>query len=108
MSVGQRVFISYSKLPRENSEFVRDLARTLRANGFDPWLDEEQIPGGADFEAEIQAAIAGAHLGLVVITRRWLGRPFTRMELALFSDHNPKTHCRVASNREGIEPLKVS
>jgi hypothetical protein len=104
----QRVFISYSHQPAEDSAFVRDLARTLRAQGFEPWLDEEQIPGAADFESEIRKAISASRHGLFVITSRWLQRPYTRMELNLFSRHDPKTHYRVAINREGIDPLEVA
>ena len=107
-SLRQRVFISYSHEPEENSLFVRDLAKILRSSGFDPWLDEEQIPGATNFESVIRNAIREANHGLFVITKRWLERPYTRMELNLFGRHDADTHYRVAINRDGIDPLDVA
>jgi hypothetical protein len=99
----QRVFISYNREPRENLQFAHELAGALRGAGFDPWLDEEQIPGGAAIEHEIRQAIATAQHAIFIVTKRWLERPYTRLELNLFDRHPPATHCRVAVRREDLD-----
>ncbi len=107
-SVKQRVFVSYSHSPREESEFARQLARRLRDVGFDPWLDEEQILGGDDFEAVIRKTIASVSRAVFLVTNRWLQRPYTRLELNLFSNH-PDRNCRqVAVKREEMGDLDLA
>jgi hypothetical protein len=49
-----RVFLSYA---REDKDKVRELYGKLREAGFQPWMDVEDIPAGADWEAAIESAI---------------------------------------------------
>ncbi len=44
----------------EDKPSVRKLHRRLRADGFDPWIDEEEILGGHDWELEIHRAIVSS------------------------------------------------
>ena len=48
------VFISYA---REDAELARRLYQDLRKAGLNPWLDEESILPGQDWENEIRTAI---------------------------------------------------
>jgi hypothetical protein len=99
--VKPQVFLSYSRLPPENAQFAEELAHILRGAGFEPWLDEEMIPPGADFERLIRQAIAESQHGLFIVTRRWLERTYTRIEIALFANHD-SAHQPVAVLREDI------
>src|SRR5215831_3496035 len=58
-----RVFLSHS---RENSGTASRLAGALRARGVDPWLDSEQLEGGADWQQVLAAAIDRAE-GFVIL-----------------------------------------
>jgi hypothetical protein len=102
----QQVFLSYSREPPEEAAFARALAGRLRAAGFDPWLDEEQVPEGADLEAAIRKAIPAASHAVFLITMGWLKRPSTRLELGLFEKHPDKNRRMVAVERENLPQLK--
>jgi hypothetical protein len=85
LSRKRQVFISYSREPQENAEFVRGLARQLRTAGFEVWLDEEQIAAGEDIAEKIKVAIEKSDAGLFVVNSRWLmrDRNWIRHEVAL-------------------------
>jgi hypothetical protein len=107
--VRQQIFVSYSHVPAEESEFARQLAERLRDAGFYAWLDEEQILPGADFEAVIRQEIPASSHGLLLVTRRWQERPYTRLELNLFiKKQNDKTGKVVAVLREEIGELELA
>src|SRR5689334_11268179 len=55
------VFLSYK---REDAARVRKLVAALRAAGLDAWWDED-IPGGAQWEATIEKALAAAKAVIV-------------------------------------------
>src|SRR5258708_3845994 len=106
-NVKQVICVSYSREPAEESQFARQLANRLRDAGFDVWLDEERIPSGANFEAVIRDAIPRANHALFLVTRRWLERPYTRLELNLFAGH-PHKNCRLAAGkREDFNELEM-
>lgn len=46
-----RVFLAHS---HHDKGFVREVYSLLRADGFDPWLDEEDLDPGQDWEHEIR------------------------------------------------------
>jgi hypothetical protein len=102
------VFVSYSREPAEEAEFARWLVGRLREAGFEVWLDEEQIPAGADFEAYIRKAIPAADHALMLITRRWLQRPYTRLELNLFANLAGPKRRIVAVKRERVPELDLA
>jgi CheY-like chemotaxis protein len=47
---------------------VRDLYRRLRADGVDPWLDEEALLPGQDWDREIRKAVRAADVILVCLS----------------------------------------
>jgi WD40 repeat protein len=73
------VFISYS---RANQDFAEQLAERLKAKEIDPWLDEDDIPKGVEWWAEIQRGIVGAHAFIFVMSRASLQSMVCHWELA--------------------------
>lgn len=56
-----RIFIGYTN---ENLAQARRLSRALRAAGFLPWLDKEQLMPGQNWTAAIERAIAAADFAI--------------------------------------------
>lgn len=48
------IFLSHA---REDKKQVRNLCKRLREDGFDPWLDEERLLPGQDWDLEIENAM---------------------------------------------------
>ncbi|MFN7994554.1 MAG: toll/interleukin-1 receptor domain-containing protein [Bryobacteraceae bacterium] len=61
----RRLFLSYA---REDHETVANLYRKLKTSGYDPWMDTESIPPGADWAKEIEAGIRGADYFLACLS----------------------------------------
>lgn len=59
------VMISYS---RKDKDFIRQIDQALRANGYEVWVDWEDIPPTADWWNEIQAGIEAANAFIFVIS----------------------------------------
>ncbi len=59
-------FFSYA---RDNSEFVIDLAKRLKSDGFNVWLDQIDIPPGARWDKEIQSALSKADTMIIVLSQ---------------------------------------
>ena len=57
-------FISYSRV---NSAFVVRLAKDLKSAGFDVWLDQIDIPKGARWDDEIEAAVERSSTFMIVL-----------------------------------------
>ena len=51
------VFLSHAS---EDKPMVRELCQRLKDDGFDPWLDEERILPGQDWDIEIEKAVEAA------------------------------------------------
>ena len=62
-----RVFISYSK---GDIGKVNSLYYVLRYFGFDPWIDEESILPGQNWEFEISKNISKSHVILVCLSSK--------------------------------------
>lgn len=60
-----RIFLCHSS---GDKQAVRDLYRRLRADGFDPWLDEENLLPGQDWQREIPEAVSTADVVLVCLS----------------------------------------
>jgi len=65
----------------EDKGEVRSLLRTLTTWGHAPWLDEERILPGQDWEREIRNALTRAHIVLVCISSRSERKGFVQKEL---------------------------
>lgn len=62
-----RLFLCHSSVDKP---VVRDFYRKLRSDGFDPWLDEESLLPGQDWEQEIKDAVRAADIVLACLSRR--------------------------------------
>lgn len=60
------VFISYSRTDRNQAE---NLYLELQSQDIDTWIDIRDIPNGAEWDNEVDKAIVGARVILVVVTR---------------------------------------
>jgi CheY-like chemotaxis protein len=64
---GPCVFLCHSS---EDKQAVRELCRRLRSDGIDPWLDEDRIMAGQDWDQEIAKAVRGAHMVVVCLSQK--------------------------------------
>jgi len=63
------IFISYA---RDNDKQARELYNRLKQAGFNPWLDQENIFPGQDWENEIRKAIKDADIFLACLSKNSL------------------------------------
>lgn len=60
-----RVFLCHSS---GDKDAVRALYKRLQIAGFEPWLDEENLVGGQDWESEIKKAVQNSHVFVVCLS----------------------------------------
>lgn len=73
------VFLSYA---REDAKRVRSIARHLKTNGFEPWLDVERILPGEKWETKIFDALADADFIVLCLSNRSMSkRGFLQREI---------------------------
>jgi hypothetical protein len=82
----ESVFISYSSHDRR---FATELAKRLRATGFEPWLDEERIPASRPFEPAIREAMAKVDHAVLVVSEAYLQRDWPRYETWVLARRDP-------------------
>lgn len=61
-----RVFLCHSS---GDKRAVRNIYQRLKADGFDPWLDEEKLLPGQDWHFEIRKAVKTSHAVLVCLSQ---------------------------------------
>lgn len=66
-----KVFICHSS---EDKEIVRELYRNLKNDGFIPWLDDEDISPGMEWEIEIKKAIHTSNIILVCLSNNSISK----------------------------------
>ena len=66
-----RVFLCHAS---EDKPAVRNLHKRLKRDGFLPWLDEKQLGGGQDWEAEIRRAVRDSDVVVACISRTAVGK----------------------------------
>ena len=64
--MGQTVFISYSSKEAAQAKQTRHI---LEENGIDCWIAPESIPAGSDYGTEIEDAICGCRVFLLILSR---------------------------------------
>jgi len=62
-----RVFLCHSS---GDKPAVRDLYRRLKADGFAPWLDEEELLPGQDWQQEIPAAVRACDVVVICLSQK--------------------------------------
>ena len=66
-----RIFLCHAK---EDKPRVRELYHQLKAAGYHPWLDEEDLLPGQDWDLEIRRAIRGSGFFLACLSQKSLNR----------------------------------
>jgi len=66
-----RIFLCHAS---EDKPQVREVYQRLKALGFEPWLDEEEILPGQDWDYEIETALAESDFVLVFLSERSVGK----------------------------------
>ncbi|MBP7687715.1 MAG: toll/interleukin-1 receptor domain-containing protein, partial [Thermoflexales bacterium] len=66
-----RVFLCHAS---SDKPAVRDLYQRLRADGFEPWLDEEDILPGQDWKREIPKAVRESDIVLVCLSKHSINK----------------------------------
>ena len=61
-----KIFISYAK---ENIEQVKELYYMLKIYGFDPWLDENELMPGQEWQLELESNIEKSDIVLVCLSK---------------------------------------
>lgn len=62
-----KIFLSYAK---EDGAIVKEFHDHLKALGFEPWLDQEQLLPGQRWEKEIDRALNSAHVVILFLSPR--------------------------------------
>ena len=79
-----RLFLCHSSVDKPA---VRKFYRRLKADSFDPWLDEETILPGQDWEYEVRKAVRATDIVLVCLSHISVGRAgFANKEIKLALD----------------------
>ncbi len=73
-----RVFLCHAS---EDTGAVRSLYRQLQQSGFRPWLDQEDLLPGQEWNLEITKAIREAHVVLVCLSKRSEKRGYVQKEI---------------------------
>jgi TIR domain len=75
---GGRVFMCHAS---EDKLAVRDLYKRLTASGYRPWLDEEDLLPGQNWDREITRAVRAAQVVLVCLSKRSEKRGYVQKEI---------------------------
>src|SRR5579872_2841952 len=70
LSQRRRIFLCHAS---EDKDKVRDLYRLLYADGYFPWLDEEDILPGQDWDHEIRNAVKSCEVVIVCLSHCEIG-----------------------------------
>jgi hypothetical protein len=73
-----QVFLCHAS---EDKEAVRGLSRKLVQSGLSPWLDEEKLLPGQDWNAEIRKAIRASQVVLICLSSRSERRGYVQKEI---------------------------
>jgi hypothetical protein len=87
------VFVSHASEDKER--FVRGFARELRDNGVDAWFDEWEIGPGDSLVRKIQEGIQGAPVGIAVLSRNSVTKPWVLEELDALIVRRVAGDCRI-------------
>jgi hypothetical protein len=73
------IFISHAS---EDKRLARNVAAILRRQGWDPWLDESDIRGGASWAASIQHALRSCSVVVMLVTANSVSKEWVLDEIA--------------------------
>jgi hypothetical protein len=73
------VFVSHAT--EDKRTVVHPLAQALRERGWEPWVDEQEIHAGDSLVAKIDAALASATFGILVLSPSYFAKGWPRAEM---------------------------
>ncbi|MEO0985004.1 MAG: TIR domain-containing protein [Cyanobacteria bacterium J06639_14] len=79
------IFIAYAP---QDSEFVRAIDEAIRHQGFDPWIDYDDILVGPDYSTQFKQGIRGADVFVLLLSPHALQHPDVRSGLDLALELN--------------------
>jgi hypothetical protein len=88
-----KIFLAHAS---EDKDLVRDLHSRLRSHGFNPWLDELDIPVGKNWRTAIPKAIRESDIFIACLSQRsvqkqgYIQREF-RLALEVYAEKPPET-----------------
>jgi hypothetical protein len=91
---GAQIFVSYAQTPSDTA-FANYVAVRLRNAGFVVWLDRSPLPAPHIRKAAMEKAVVQSAHALFIVSRSWLQREWTALELDLFS------------NRDGVRRIPI-
>ncbi|GAA4963626.1 TIR domain-containing protein [Kineococcus glutinatus] len=74
----RRIFISHAS---EDRRLARSVAASLQRQGWQPWLDERSIVGGASWAASIQQALRSSSAVVLLVTARSVSKEWVLDEI---------------------------
>ena len=79
-SKGLKVFLCHAS---EDKKIVREIYSRLKEHGFDPWLDEEKIKPGQEWEFEIFKNLRKSHIVIACLSNSFINKEgFVQKELS--------------------------
>jgi hypothetical protein len=74
----RRIFISHAS---EDKRQARAVAAVLRRQGWQPWIDESDIPGGSPWAASIQQALKASSVVVLLVTANSVSKEWVLDEI---------------------------
>ncbi len=81
-------FISYGRI--DSKAFATDLCQQLNRHGFQVWFDQNDIPLGVDFQAQINDGIEKSHNFIFIISPHSINSPYCAKEISLALKYNKR------------------
>ncbi|MBT9311992.1 TIR domain-containing protein [Leptothoe kymatousa] len=81
-------FISYGRA--DSKAFATQLCQQLTDQGFQVWFDQNDIPLGVDFQAQINDGIEKSHNFIFIIAPHAVNSPYCAKEIALALKYNKR------------------
>lgn len=83
----RKTFLSYSRV---NKDFAVRLAKELKAEGFDIWLDQLDIPLGARWDVEVEKALEESEIFMIIMTAASISSENVRDEIGYAIDNGKR------------------
>ena len=87
MDKQRKTFLSYSRL---NKDFAIRLAKELKAEGFDIWLDQLDIPAGSRWDREVETALKESEIFMIILTSSSVGSENVLDEIGYAIDNHKR------------------
>jgi len=83
----RKTFLSYSRV---NKDFAIRLAKELKSEGFDIWLDQLDIPAGSRWDVEVERALEECEIFMIIMTPAAIASENVRDEIGYAIDNGKR------------------